>query len=337
MSLQGMSVLVTGGAGFIGSHIVEDMIQQGAKVKVYDNLSTGLYENLTHFRDQVEIFQGDILDYDSMRRAMQDVDIVSHQAAQLEIFRSTDAPLADLQINTIGTLNVLKAAKDFGVQKVINASSACVYGQVTGSTSEQHLPFPNWAYGVSKLAAERYAKIYNDYHGLPVVSLRYAIVYGEREWYRRVLTIFIKRTIQGKPLVVFGTGDQVRDFVYVADVVRAHRLCLENNQANGEIYNIGTGHGITIEALARLVRKVSGKDLEIIFENTPEGFFSKLVPDKRRNSSELNMMLLNCSKAERDLGWKAITPLAEGIQREMEWAEENLHRWNKIQYTKVVP
>lgn len=335
MALEGATVLVTGGAGFIGSHIVEDMVARGLKVKVYDNFSFGTYENLQHLDSQVEVIRGDILDYNSLLEAMKGADFVSHQAAQLEIFRSTDDPVADLQINTIGTLNVLKAAQQCGVQKVINASSACIYGQVEGLTPEDQLPFPNWAYGVSKLAADRYAKIYSESHGLPVVNLRYSIVYGEREWYRRVLTIFIKRVLQGKPPVVFGDGQQVRDFLYVSDLVRFHQLCLENPVANGQSYNVGTGIGTTVETLARRAVEASGKDLDVLFEQVPEGSFSTLVPDKRRNSAELKIMLLDCSKAYRDLGWQAKTPLVEGIRREMEWAAKNPHRWEKISYTEV--
>lgn len=335
MSIENSTILVTGGAGFIGSHIVDDLVSRGVRVKVYDNFSFGNYENLQHLGPEVEVIKGDILDYTTLFEAMQGVDFVSHQAAQLEIFRSTDDPVADLQINTIGTLNVLKAAKQCGVQKVINASSACIYGQVEGTTSEDHLPFPNWAYGVSKLAAERYAKIYSDYEDLPVVNFRYAIVYGEREWYRRVLTIFIKRVLQNQSPVVFGNGDQVRDFVYVSDLVRLHQLCLENAVANGQSYNVGTGIGTTIEKLAHLVVEAAGKDLEVLFEQVPEGTFSNLVPDKRRNSAELKVMLLDCSKAYRDLGWQAKTPLLEGIRSEIEWADKNLHRWEKISYTEV--
>lgn len=335
MSLAGATVLVTGGGGFIGSHIVDDLMAAGARVRVFDNFVFGTRENLRHLEGRVEIVEGDILDYDALLRATQGADFVSHQAAQLEIFRSTDDPLADLQINTVGTLNVLKAAKACGVRKVVNASSACIYGQTEGPTDENYLPVPNWAYGVSKLAAERYAKIYSDYHGLPVASLRYGITYGEREWYRRVLTIFIKRVVEDKPPVVFGSGEQVRDFVYVADVVRLHRLCLENPAADGQSYNVGTGLGTTVADLARLVVQASGKDLEVVFEDVPEGAFSTLVPDKRRNSAELKVMLLDCSKAERELGWRAETPLIEGIRREMAWVEANPHRWQRVRYTEV--
>lgn len=335
MKIEGSSILVTGGAGFIGSHIVESLVNLGATVRVYDNFSFGSYENLKHLGDRIEIVKGDILNYEALLQAMRGVDFVSHQAAQLEIFKSTKDPYDDLQVNTVGTLNVLRAAKECGVKKLINASSACIYGQVNGLTHEMHYPRPNWPYGVSKLAAEKYCDIYNDYYNLPVVSLRYGITYGEREWFRRVLTLFIKRVVLGLPPVVFGDGSQVRDFIYVGDVVHLHNLCLESDRANGQAYNVGTGTATTITQLAQEVIKASTKNLEIIYENTPEGEFSKLVPDKKRNDSELKVMLLDITKAKTELGWQPATPLSVGLQREIRWASENLHRWEKVLYTVV--
>lgn len=328
-----MRIVVTGGAGFIGSHIVESLVNDGHQLTVFDNFSTGSRENLRAVIRDVEIVEGDIRDIESLRRAFRGADIVSHQAAQLEIFRSTEDPLHDLSVNTIGTMNVLQAARESLVQQVINASSACVYGQADGLTREDHTLRPNWAYGVSKLAAERYCDIYSDYRGLPVVNLRYSITYGEREWFRRVLTIFVKRAILGQPLVVFGDGKQVRDFIYVADVVHLHNSCLGNPAVAGQSYNAGTGRGTTIAQLAERVRTAAGTDLPIIFEETREGDFSKLVPEKRRNSEELKTMLLDVSKAERELHWRPSTSLALGLEREIAWARANLSRWERMLYT----
>ena len=330
MSIESSTILVTGGAGFIGSHIVESLVQLGARLKVYDNFSLGTYENLQHIQKHIEIIEGDILDYDLLLREMRGVDFVSHHAAQLEIFRSNKDPYDDLQTNTVGTLNVLRASRECRIQKVINASSACIYGQVNGITSENHYPRPNWAYGVSKLAAEKYCDIFNDYKDLPIVSLRYGITYGEREWFRRVLTIFLKRVLLNLPPVIFGDGKQIRDFIYVGDVVRLHNLCLESEVANGKVYNVGTGEGTTIEQLAQEVVNVSGKKLDIIYENTPEGEFSQLVPDKKRNDAELKVMLLDVSKAKAELDWEPSTPLREGLHKELVWAQNNLKRWEKL-------
>src|SRR5262249_49872680 len=163
--------------------------------------------------------EGEILDLPALERAAEGCAVVSHQAAQLEITHCIDDPIDDLRTNAIGTLNVFLAARKAGAQRILNASSACVYGQAIDPPSdEDRSPTnPNWAYGASKLVAEKYGKIWTEFHNLPVISFRYGIVYGEREWYGRVLTIFLKRILDGKPPVVFGAGDQIRDFTYVGD------------------------------------------------------------------------------------------------------------------------
>jgi UDP-glucose 4-epimerase len=330
-----MKIVVTGGAGFIGSHIVEDLVIAGHEVKVFDNFSSGTKENLKAVINDVEIIEGDIMDEAALQKAFKNSDIISHHAAQLEIFRSTDEPVFDLEINTIGTLNVLKVAKKNGVKKVINASSACIYGQVEGISDEMLYPRPNWAYGVSKLAAEKYCNIYSDYHDLPVVNLRYAITYGEREWYRRVLTLMCKRVLNNQSPVVFGDGKQIRDFIYVGDVVSINRNVMLNDVANGRAYNVGTGIATSIKDLANTVIDASGKGLSIMFENTNEGQFSTLIPGKKRNTSELKVMLLNVDKAKQELHWTPKTSLLSGIKKELAWASENMDRWEKVFYTKI--
>lgn len=335
MNISGARILVTGGAGFIGSHIVDSLVESGAEVLIYDNFSSGFLDNIKHHEKRVAVIKDDILNYASLERAMDGIDIVSHQAAQLEIFLATSKPEHDLEVNTIGTLNVLKAAKQKGVSKVLNASSACVYGQVNSASREDDNVTPNWTYGVSKLAAEKYAQIYNDYNGLPVVSFRYGIVYGEREWYRRVLPIFLKRVINGESPVIFGQGEQVRDFVYVKDLVALHNICIENDDANGQVFNVGTGKGTTVVELAETAVTLSDLKLEILFEDTKEGEFSKLVGDKKRNAAELKTMLLDISKANRLLAWEPRTSLRDGLKAEFDWAKQNLSRWDKINYTSV--
>jgi len=328
-------VFVTGGAGFIGSHIVDSLISKNYEVVVYDNFSTGSNDNLKHISsDKLSIVKGDILDYSHLNNSMRGCDFVSHQAAQLEIFLAYDEPEKDLMINTIGTLNVLKAAKNNGVRKVINASSACVYGQTNKASSENDIPNPNWDYGVSKLAAEKYAQIFNDYKGLIVISLRYGIVYGEREWFRRVLPIFLKRVIKNEPLVVFGSGEQIRDFIYVGDVVEFHNKCLEDDRANGHTFNVGTGRPTTIKELAEICVKLSEDNLKIIYEDIREGEFSRFVESKKRNLAELQMMLLNMQKARNILDWQPETSLEDGLKKEYEWARKNISRWDKIFTTK---
>lgn len=329
-----MKIVVTGGAGFIGSHIVESLVQLGHQVVVYDNFSSGLLDNIRGV--ECEIIEGDILDSEKLSRAFQGAEVVSHQAAQLEIFRSTDDPLFDVNMNIVGTLNVLEAAKKRGVRHVLNASSACVYGQAHGMTSEKSEARPNWAYGVSKLAAERYGLIYSDSNAPDVTSFRYGIVYGEREWYRRVLTIFVKRALEGKPLVIFGDGDQLRDFVHVSDVVACHNTALMNDKSAGGVYNVGTGVPTSVKCLAEIVVDVSGKKLEILSEQTEQGEYSRLVPGKRRNTAELKSMWLDVSKAKSELGWAPRVILREGIARSYNWAAQNLDRWKEIRYSSAL-
>ena len=232
----------------------------------------------------MEIIRGDILDYESLRDAMRGHDVVSHQAAQLEITRSIGDPIYDLTTNTIGTLNVLQAVAELGIGKVVEASSAGVYGQaVTDPQTENHPTDPNWEYGVSKLACEKYAAIACERNpGLAVTSLRYAIVYGEREWYGRVLTLFLKRALDGKPPVVFGHGDQIRDFVYVGDIAQLHRRCLEVDSPGHLVLNGSTGVGTTVLELARAVCEVSGRGGGPVFDDIAEGATSTLADGRMR-------------------------------------------------------
>jgi len=328
-------IFITGGAGFIGSHIVDSLLAKGYEVIVYDNLSSGTTDNLKHIKsNKLRMIEGDILDYQKLEESMNGCDYVSHHAAQLEIYLALDEPERDLNVNTVGTLNVLKAAKKNNIKKVINISSACVYGQTQEATKETDDLTPNWDYGVSKLAAEKYAQIFNDYKELPVVSLRYAIVYGEREWIRRALPIFLKRVINDEAPVVFGKGEQIRDFIYVGDVANFHNLCLEDERANGHSFNVSSGKGTSIKELAELSVLLPENSLKVIYEDTKEGEFSKIIKGKKRNTAELRTMLLDINKAKDILGWEPITKLTDGMRNEYNWAKNNISRWDKIFSTK---
>lgn len=327
------SVLITGGAGFIGSHLVDDLLAGGHRVTVFDNFSSGTRENLAHVAGDVEIVTGDVLDRDAIVEAARGKDAISHQAAQLEITKCIEDPIGDLQTNLIGTLNVLEAARVAGVERAINASSACIYGQAQHPPSVEEGPHdPNWSYGVSKLAAEKYAQVFAHDYGFPVFSLRYGIVYGPREWYGRVLTIFLKRALDGRPPVVFGAGGQLRDFVFVKDVVAVHRACMETALSGAHSFNAATGIATSIARLADLVREVTGIADAPVHENVEPGERSALVDGRLRLPAELDVMHLAPAKAERMLGVRPATPLRDGIAREWAWLREHPSRWNEMHY-----
>jgi UDP-glucose 4-epimerase len=328
------SVLVTGGAGFIGSHVVDDLLRSGYRVTVFDNFSSGLRENLAAVDGEVEIVEGDILDSEAITAVARGKDVISHQAAQLEITKCLEDPLDDMRTNLVGTINILNAARLGGVEQVVNASSACIYGEAVDPPSDEdtHPHNPNWSYGASKLAAEKYAQIFARDYGLTVHSLRYGITYGPREWYGRVLTIFLKRLSQEKPPVIFGTGEQLRDFVYVDDVVHLHRACIQSRLGGAQSFNAGTGIATSIADLAALACEIAGTGLEPVTENVLPGERSALVDGRLRLPSELNVMQLSGAKAERLLGVVAQVSLREGLEREWEWLREHPARWTTMSY-----
>lgn len=327
-NIKNKKILITGGAGFIGSQIVEDLLKEGAKVRIYDNFSTGNMDNLKKVIADVEVIKGDILDFESLSKAMKGVEIVSHHAAQLEVAKAVIDPYFDLKINTIGSLNVFKAAQENGIEKIINASSAAVYGQAKYIPQDESHPMePNWPYGVSKLATEKYAAIFKELCSIPIISLRYAIVYGPREWYRRALTVFLKRAIEGKPLVIFGDGNQIRDFVFVQDLVAFHNLCLRDDKLTLESFNVSSGIGTNINELAQAIIKVTGKeDSQIIHEDVVPGAKSKHF-DRVRLPLELDRLVLSYAKAQKMTGWMPKVDLEQGLRLEYEWISQNGNRW----------
>ncbi|HEY2386214.1 MAG TPA: NAD-dependent epimerase/dehydratase family protein [Candidatus Binatia bacterium] len=325
-------ILVTGGAGFIGSHIVEDLLLHGYDVTVLDNLSSGRRENLAAVSRDVRFVEGDLADGNLLARAMRGQRFVSHMAAQLEIIRCSKDPLADLDANTVATLRVLNAAVEAGLDKMVNASSACVYGQAVHvpASEDGHPKNPNWAYGVSKLAAEHYCRLFHESGRLATTSLRFAIVYGQREWCGRVITMMLRRALRGLPPVVFGAGDQSRDFIHVDDVVRCHRLALESDAANGLPFNVSTGIGTDVSTLAGLCAEVTGLGQPPIFEDTAQGETSQAMPDRVRLPQELHTMILDPTRANQLLGFRAETLLRTGLAREWAWIRKQPDRWNSL-------
>jgi UDP-glucose 4-epimerase len=260
-------VLVTGGAGFIGSHLAQELAERNYNVVIIDNLFTGKKENIEELvkKDNVEFNQGSITDVPLLQSLFKGVEYVFHQAAIPSVPRSVDNPLASHEANATGTLNVLLAARDSGVKKVIYASSSSVYGDIpTLPKREDMAPNPQSPYAVTKLTGEYYCQVFQQVYGLSTVCLRYFNVYGPGQdpdsQYAAVIPKFIKRVSEGMPPIIFGDGEQTRDFTFIRDAVEANILFAESN-ASG-VFNIGEGSNISINELAMLVSRLMDKDLE---------------------------------------------------------------------------
>lgn len=320
MELADKTVMVTGGAGFIGSHLVDHLLAEGVKsVIIYDNFTTGLTLNIQHLADdkRVRVVPADILKINDLERAMVDVDVVFHLGATLDILKNIDSPQEEAITNIIGTLNVLTVAKHCLVEKLILASSAGCYGQSDYSTQwEEHPLRPQWSYGVSKLAAEKYCSQFYELYEMPTVSVRYAIVYGQREWYRRVMTIFLKRALESQPIIIFGNGQQTRDFVHVHDVVRGTIRAAKVDDAVGMVINIGSGVPTSIRQLAEIIIHLTGEKTQIHYTN-PDSF------EDGRKPGELKHMCLNTERAKNLLDWRAVITLEDGLTRYINWLREN--------------
>ena len=265
MSKSYSKILVTGGAGFIGSHIVDRLLKEGFEVTVIDNLSTGRRENIAHHqnRKNFQLVKGDIRNTALVKNVVEDVDAVFHEAALVSVPRSVENPLLANEVNVSGTLNVLKTSADANVKRFIHASSSSVYGETETLPKHEKLTSqPISPYAVSKLAAENYVKVYYEVYGLNTVCLRYFNVYGPRQTYgpySGVITIFINRLLKNEPPIIYGDGKQTRDFTYIQDVVEANMLALTRKRAIGEVLNIATGTKTTINQLAAMLQQVMNK------------------------------------------------------------------------------
>jgi len=333
MDVSGKNVMITGGAGFIGSHLTEEYLAKNTrKVVVIDDFSTGTLENLEHIKDKrLEIVKESILNKSRLSAIVsrEKIKIIDHLAAELEVYTGIKDVEKDARINIYGTLSVLDAALKNNVEKVLFASSGAVYGEAKYiPINEEHPLEPHWPYGVSKLSAERYVMQYHKLFGLNTTAFRYGIVYGSREWFGRVLTMFIRRIfLDGKSPVVFGDGKQERDFVNVKDVVRAHMLTIENEKSNGQVFNVSSGTGLSISELASFLIEISGKNFDIVYDNPEEGSASRFQPERVRLKGELKRFVLSFEKAKRILKWTPSVDFKEGVLEEIKWVKRNRGRW----------
>ncbi|HQG46429.1 MAG TPA: SDR family oxidoreductase [bacterium] len=304
--------LVTGGAGFIGSHIVETLLQRGEKVRVLDNFSTGKRENIKPFLDKIELFEGDVRSYHIVRDAVDGSDFVLHQAALPSVPRSVKDPITSNEVNVVGTLNILDAARDAKVKRLIYASSSSIYGDLeTLPKTEDMLPKPLSPYAVAKLAGEKYCQVFTKIYGLETVSLRYFNVFGPRQdpcsQYSAVIPKFIDLIRNGQPPLVHGDGEQSRDFTYVANVVHANLLACEKGleELPGEVFNIACGKRITINTLIRYINELFGTNIEAQYSEPRAG--------------DVKHSLANIGKARQFLGYEPQVEFRKGLEKVVQW------------------
>lgn len=305
-----MRYLVTGGAGFIGSNTVDELVRRGHGVVVLDDLSSGKEENLTEVRNKITFVKGSVTDLEAVQKAMHQAEYVLHLAARTSVPRSVKDPLETNRINVEGTLNVLVAARDNKVKRVVFAASSSAYGETpTLPKIETMQPQPISPYGVSKYVGELYAQTFGRCYGLENVSVRYFNIFGPRQDpdspYSGVLSRFAAAFLDEEQPVVFGDGEQTRDFTYVDNAVQANLLACEAPGASGGVFNVGTGGRISLNQTLEHLRRISGKRLEAIYEPPREG-------DIRDSQADI-------SKAREVLGYQPTVHFEEGLERTFEW------------------
>jgi UDP-glucose 4-epimerase len=301
--------LVTGGAGFIGSNLVERLIGDGVQVQVLDNLSTGFLKNLEPFLGDIDFTQGDVRDLDTLQEVMLGVEVVFHQAAVVSVPKSVEDPIEAAMVNSLGTLHVLEAARRAGVRRVVFASSCAVYGDLPQLPKKENAETrPLSPYAVSKLHGETYAFLYSDLYGLETVCLRYFNVYGPKQDptspYSGVISIFMDRAVRGELPTIFGDGEQFRDFVYVADVVQANLLAAYRDNIAGAVMNIGTGSSVTVNSLWESISQFTGVEGEPARAEKRPGDIRESVADISRARELLDYQLHYSFEEGLELTWR---------------------------------
>ena len=305
--------LVTGGAGFIGSNIVDALLERGDSVRVLDNFSTGREENVTGFLERVDMVRGDVCDPDTVDAAVSGADYVIHQAALASVPRSIADPTANNQVNVQGTLNLLEAAVEHGVKRFVYASSSSVYGDSEALPKvETMTPNPKSPYAVAKLAAEYYCGVFSALHGLPTVALRYFNVFGPRQdpnsEYSAVIPIFVKALIEGRSPTIHGDGEQSRDFTFIENVVAANLLACDSDTRGGRVYNIACGERYTLNQLFDALRNEIGGEVEAIYG-----------PDR---AGDVKHSMAAIGRIQEELGYRVGLGFDEGIRRTVGWYQE---------------
>ncbi len=308
-----MRYLVTGGAGFIGSNTVDELVRRGHSVVVLDDLSSGKEDNLTEVRNKITFIKGSITDIEVVRKAMYEAEYVLHLAARTSVPRSVKDPIETNKINIDGTLNVLVAAKELKVKRVVFAASSSAYGETpTLPKVESMQPRPISPYGVTKFVGELYGQTFGRCYGLENVALRYFNIFGPRQDpsspYSGVLAKFCTAFLEDTQPLVFGDGEQTRDFTYVENAVQANLLACEAPNVSGKVFNVGVGGRVSLNEVIRELGKITGKTLEAKYDPPRDG-------DIRDSQADI-------SQAQEFLGYEPQVTFEEGLARTFEWYRE---------------
>ena len=309
-----MKILITGGAGFIGSHLAERLLQDGHSVKVLDNFDDYYppetkQENLSKCRENsnFELITGDVRDKETVQKAMKGVDAVVHEAAQAGVRVSVENPEKTVSVNMDGMLNVLVAARDVGVKKFVFVSSSSVYGKTHYLPyDEKHPTEPISPYGVTKVAGEQMCRVFSELYGMEIPMLRYFTVYGPRVRPDLAITKFFKRAMKNEEIEIYGDGSKTRDFTYVGDIVEGTVLALEKGKTGP--YNLGGGNRISVKELAEKIIQIAGSGSEIVYTKDQAGDVIDTLSD--------------ATKAKEKLGWEPKMRIDEGLRNYYEWIKE---------------
>jgi nucleoside-diphosphate-sugar epimerase len=315
--LRAVRVLVTGGGGFIGSHIVDRLLADGHDVRVLDNFATGRRQNVVHVLDDIDLIEGDLQSYERAANAVRDCDVVLHQGALPSVPRSVQDPLTSNAVNVIGTLNLLLAARDGGVRRVVYASSSSVYGHNPVLPKTEELPtLPASPYAVAKLAGEGYCRSFHSVYGLETVSLRYFNVFGSRQnpfsQYAAVIPAFITAALDGEPPTIYGDGEQSRDFTYIDNVVDANIRAMDAPQAAGRAMNVACGERISLNEVIDRLRQILDREIDPRYEPARPG--------------DIKHSLASIELAGELLGYSPAVEFHEGLARTVEALTEESAR-----------
>jgi nucleoside-diphosphate-sugar epimerase len=305
--------LVTGGAGFIGSHIAGELVRKGHAVRVIDNFSTGKRENISSFLDEIELVEADIREFKACRKVVEGMDFVLHQAALTSVPFSIEDPLLTNEVNITGTLNLLLASRNANVQRLIFASSAAVYGDDSRLPKTENMEgLPISPYALSKRVGEMYCRLFSQLYGLSTVCLRYFNIFGPRQdpfsQYASVIPNFIGKMLKEEKPSVFGDGEQSRDFLYVSNVVEANILASRISEVSGEVFNIAGGEKTTVNSLVKELNEVLGKQIKPAYEDPRSG--------------DIKHSYADISKARKMLKYEPTVSFSEGLRETVRWYRE---------------